>query len=79
MYNACIVLTDEHIHVGYYTLAACVSYDIPTKNQSVSVLPIIHTSVLTNTKVQFTYLSIMTKSLSGLLTFTFNRFMSLRT
>ena len=40
MYNACIVLTDEHIHVGYYALATCVSYDIPTKNQSVSVLPI---------------------------------------
>ena len=57
MYNACIVLTDEHIHVGYYALAACVSYDIPTKNQSVSVLPIIHTSMSTNTKVQFTYLN----------------------
>ena len=45
MYNACIVLTDEHIHVGYYALAACVSYDIPTKNQSVSVLPIIYTTI----------------------------------
>ena len=58
MYNVCIVLTDEHIYtLGYYALAACVSYDIPTKNQSVSVLPIIHTSMSTNTKVQFTYLN----------------------